>query len=99
MEMEGLEFKLQTHHIRMIRIGTTQKIVKGKVHVIFDFLDPCDRVSSLLWYQGQDPFESHDFSQAIPNPKTRAKITSNPEYSKSTLKDRGLWTVKPRIRL
>ena len=80
----------------MIRIGTSQKFVKGKVHVIFYFLDPCDRVSSLLWYQGTDPFRNHDFSQAIPNPKTRAKITSNSEYAKYTLKDKGLWTAKAR---
>ena len=79
----------------MIRIGTSQKFIKGKVHVLFDFIDPCDRVSSLLWYQGHDPFEHHDFSLGIPNPKTRAKATSNPEYAKYTFKKGGLWTVKP----
>ena len=52
MESEGLEFKLHRHHIRMIRISTSQKFVKGKQHVIFDFLNPCDRVSSLLFMRG-----------------------------------------------
>ena len=99
MERMGLEqFQLQQHHIRMIRINTSQKFVKGKPQVLFDFLDPCDRLSCLLWYQGTDPFRDHDFSLAIPNQKTRAKIASNAEYAKYTLEDKGLWTVKPRTR-
>ena len=99
MEEAGLKYKLQKHHVKIIRIGTTQRFLKGKTHVVFDFLDPCNRVTSLLWYQGQDPFAAHDFSQAIPNPRTRDKANSNPEYAKCNLKDGGLWTVKPRINL
>ena len=93
MDEAGLDYKLQQHHIKLIRIGTTQRFLKGKVHVVFDFLDPCDRVTSLLWYQGQDPFAGHDFSLGIPNPRTRAKASSNPECAKCTLKEGGLLTV------
>ena len=73
MEDERLEYKLMPHHIKMLRIGTSQRYIKGKVHVLFDFIDPCDQVTSLLWYQGHDPFEHHHFSQGIPNPRTREK--------------------------
>ena len=76
--------------MKALRIGTSQKFIKGKVHVLFDFIDPCDRVASLLWYQDHDPFEHHDFSQEIPNPRTREKASTNNEYAKLTLKEHGL---------
>ena len=40
----------------------------------------------------------HDFRLAIPNPKTRAKLTSDAEYAKFTLRDKGIWTTKARAR-
>ena len=68
-----------------------------KVHVLFDFMNPCDRVTSLLWYQGYDSFEHHDFSKGITNPRTREKANTNPKYAQCTLKEHGLWTVKARL--
>ena len=41
----GFDYQLQQHHIRMIRINTFQKFLKGKPQVLFDFLDPCDMIS------------------------------------------------------
>ena len=98
MDVVGLEYRLQELHIRMIRIGSSQKFLKGKAYIVFDFLDPCDNITSLLWYQGTDSFRDHDVKLVIPNPKTRAKIASNDEYAKFTLKDKGLWTTKARAR-
>ena len=78
MDKMGIEeFKLQQHHIGMIRINTSQRFVKGKPQILFDFLDLCDQLSCLLWYHGTDPFRNHDFNLAIPNRRTRAKIASN----------------------
>ena len=94
MEEANLDYKLQLHHVSQIIIGTSQRSINGKVHVLIDFLDPCDQVTSLLWYQDQDPFASHDISQDIPNPRTRYKAKTNAEYAKLTLKEHGLWTVK-----
>ena len=50
MDEENLEYRLQNHYIRMIRIGSSQKFLKGKAHVVFDVLDPYDSVTSQLWY-------------------------------------------------
>ena len=63
-----------------------------------DFIDPCDRISCLLWYQGIDPFKDHDFSLPIPNPRTREKASTNPAYAEHTLAEKGLWLAKPRPR-
>ena len=34
MEEAGLDYKLQLHHVSLIRIGTSQRFIKGKVHVL-----------------------------------------------------------------
>ena len=87
MDDAELECKLQLHHVSLIIIGTLQRFIKGKVHVLFDFIDPCDRVTSLLWYE----------DQGIPNPRTHEKAKTNPEYAQLTLREHGLWTTKARL--
>ena len=91
-------FKLQQHHIGMIKISTTKRFFKGKPYILMDFLDPCDRISSLLWYSGLDPFKDHDFSLDIPNPRTRGKAREIPAYAEFTLATKGLWNVKARSK-
>ena len=63
---------------------------KCKVHVLIEFIDPCDRVTKLAFYENNHPFAGHDFSKDIPNPKTREHALSYPNYKKYTLKDYGL---------
>ena len=62
-----------------------------------DFVDTCDRVSTLLWYEERDPFDRHDFKQAIPNLATQTKSSSDLEYVKMTIKEQGLWTALPKM--
>ena len=90
------EFKLQQCHIGMIKISTSKWLYQGKAHILMDFIDQCDQISCLLWYQGIDPFKDHDFSQPIPNPKTREKASTIPAYAEFTLAEKGLWLAKPR---
>ena len=54
----------------MLRIEPKTRHLKGKVHIVIEFVDPCDKVSKLTFYENNDPFASHDFSNKIPNPKT-----------------------------
>ena len=75
--MEGLNYLLKEHHRLLIRIGTNQHFIKGKLHILMDFVDPCDRVSTLLWYEDREPFYRHDFKQSIPNPATQTKAFSD----------------------
>ena len=57
----------------------------GNVHVLMEFLDQCDWVTSLLWYQGQDPFAHHDFFQNNSKPRTCNKAKTSAKYAKLTL--------------
>ena len=38
MDEANSDYKLQLHHVSQIRIGTTQRFIKGKLHVLMDFL-------------------------------------------------------------
>ena len=96
MSRAGLDCKLVDHHIGMIHVGTSQRFVRGKQHMLVDFIDPCDWVTVMLWYMGQDPFLGHYFSKEIPNPKTHEKAIVNKDYLRMTLKDQGLWRRKPK---
>ena len=51
------------------------------------------------FYADEDPFKDHDFKLAIPNPRTREKAKTNPEYGEYTLAEKGLWLAKPRTRM
>ena len=92
-----LDYKLVDHHIGMIQVNTSQCFVKGKQHILIDFIDPCDGVTVMLWYMGQDPFFGHDYNKDISNPKTWEKADKEKDYSRMTLKDQGLWKRKPRL--
>ena len=82
---------LKDYHGRMIRITPAKIAFKGESHVILDFIDPCDGVAQMFYKPGVDPFEKHDFRQAIPNPKTRNKAETDSNYVACTLKEAGLW--------
>ena len=99
LDRNGLlrQYELKEHHIPMININTSQRFVRGKPTLIVDFIDPCDGVTSILWYMDHDPFAGHNFKEEIPNPKTREKATTNKEYEVRTLNECGLWKRKPRI--
>ena len=84
MDETNLDYNLQLHHVSQIRIGTLQRFIKGKVHVLMDSLDPCAWVTSLLWSQDWDLFAYHDFSQDIPNLRTHDKAKTSTEYAKLT---------------
>ena len=74
----------------MLRIEPKTRHLKGKVHIVIEFVDPCDKVSKLTLYENNNPFASHDFSNEIPNPKTREYALSNTSYKKCTRKEYGL---------
>ena len=98
-EEAGMDkYQLQQHHIGMIRITPTKRFIKGKPHILMDFLDPCDRITSMLWYSGIDPFKDYDFSFDIPNPRTRRKALENPAYAEYTIGVKGLWNAKARSK-
>ena len=92
------KYHLQQHHIGMIKINPTKRFFKGKPHILMDFLDPCDRITSMFWYPGIDPFKDHDFSLDIPNPRTRKKAEEIPAYADYTIGAKGLWNIKARSR-
>ena len=52
----NLDFKLHEYHGPMLRIEPKTHYIKGKVNIIIEFTDPCDRVSKLAFYENQDPF-------------------------------------------
>ena len=88
---------LKEYHGRMIRLTPARVHFKGDSHIVLDFIDPCDGVAQMYYKPGVDPFEKHDFKQAIPNPKTRSKAETDSNYASCTLKEAGLWKKdKPR---
>ena len=90
MNANNLPYKLESFHGNMLRIEPKTRHLKGKVHIVIEFVDPCDKVSKLTFYENNDPFAGHDFSNKIPNPKTREHASSNTNYKKCTLKEYGL---------
>ena len=91
MEINKLPYKLERFHGNMLRIEPKTRYVRSQVHILIEFTDLCDKVSKLIFYENNDPFACHDFSNEIPNPKAREYAANNTSYKKCTLKEYGLY--------
>ena len=88
---------LKDFHAKMIKITPTKVSFKGDIHVVLEFIDPCDGVAQMYFKPGNDLFAKHDFSKSIPNPTTRTRADTDTTYQQCTLKDSGMWRLeKPR---
>ena len=67
------KYKSSEEKARKIRIKIIGRVVKGRVTVTMEFLDPCDMITQIRYYVDTDPFQNLDFSNPIPNPFTREK--------------------------
>ena len=71
---------LKQYHTKMIKITPNKVSYKGDMHILLDFLDPCDGVTQMYFKPGTNPFEKHDFSKDIPNPTTRNRAETDAKY-------------------
>ena len=94
VERAGLTYKLESHHGPMLRLEVKTKYVRGQAHILVEFIDPCDRVTKLTFYEESNPFHKHDFKETIPNPKTREYTRNNTAYKDCTLAEYGLYKEK-----
>ena len=78
---------------KKIRIKIIRKVVRGKVTVNMEFLDPCDMITQIRYYVDKNPFHNHNFAEKIPNPHTREIAEENEDYMDRTLEDWGMWQL------